>query len=398
MHGEPQMNIKSIFINNLKFFIIMKKCFFFLALMSATLLSAKQYCGEVITSNDGEHTITLTCNKAGEGAYILTVEGENLNGFGGTFFNPGNTDIRSTITSSSAEKIVCTMTSEPTFYTPLYVMMPGEVVFSWPSDVEWASCGGGIEDSEAPVMVAATLVSNDHKSAVIAVEATDNNSVFAYVVKYDEKEITCMPVDGEITVNNLTPDTKYSFAVYAKDIAGNVSENYKTVDVETDSFSYCEVALGHQGNPEFGDANGRCILTLQKKDDNTITVTLAPNTTAGATKKLDFLYVDPKFGAPITAGEQAESGEGVDNLSVDVVYAEGIPATFSLTIQWSHPAWPGLWSMDLNGVSSTELCGSTTTIINATDNAALIRKSIINGQLVLTIDGINYTAQGQMIK
>lgn len=376
----------------------MKKVFFFLALMSATMLSAKQYCGEVITSNDGTHTITLTCNKAGEGAYIMTVEGENLNGFGGTFFNPGNTDIRSTITSSSAEKIVCTMANEPTFYTPLYVMMPGEVQFAWPSDVEWTSCGGGIEDSEAPVMVSATLVSNDHKSAVIAVEATDNNSVFAYVVKYGEAEITCLPVEGEITVNDLTPSTKYSLEVYAKDIAGNVSANHMTVDVETEAFSYCEVALGHMANPEFGDPSGRCVLTLQKKDANTITVTLAPNTAAGATQKLDFLYVDPKFGAPITAGEQAESGEGVDELSLDVVYAEGIPATFSLTIQWSHPAWPGLWSMDLNGISISELCGGTTTIIDATNNASSVRKSIINGQLILTIDGIDYTAQGQMVK
>lgn len=40
----------------------------------------------------------------------------------------------------------------------------------------------------------------------------------------------------------------------------------------------------------------------------------------------------------------------------------------------------------------------TTTIIDATSNAALVRKSIINGQLILTIDGINYTAQGQMVK
>ena len=91
-------------------------------------------------------------------------------------------------------------------------------------------------DDVKPVMSTATLVSNTHNSAVIAVTATDNEEVGKYRVvsatpAYDKMLV---PTDGKITVTGLTPSTKYTFTITAIDLAGNESENVATVEVTTD--------------------------------------------------------------------------------------------------------------------------------------------------------------------
>lgn len=91
-------------------------------------------------------------------------------------------------------------------------------------------------DDVKPVMGTATLVSNTHNTAVIAVTATDNEEVGKYHVvsatpAYDKMLV---PTDGKITVTGLTPSTKYTFTITAIDLAGNESENAATVEVTTD--------------------------------------------------------------------------------------------------------------------------------------------------------------------
>ena len=100
------------------------------------------WCQKVLTS--GGHTIYVSCELIGT-KYVFTVESnETLSGFGGTFFNPGAVDLRTTITSQTANKIVCEINaaSAPTFYTPLYVLMPAEVVFSalQNATITWGTC------------------------------------------------------------------------------------------------------------------------------------------------------------------------------------------------------------------------------------------------------------------
>ena len=128
-----------------------KKLTILFALVCASMMSwATQYCHTALVN--GDNTIYLSCQLVSEGNYRLIVEGENLNGFGGSFFNPGATDLRTTITSNSSTKIVCDIpaASAPNLYTPLYVMMPSEVSFAWPNDVEWTDCGGGSTPTPDP--------------------------------------------------------------------------------------------------------------------------------------------------------------------------------------------------------------------------------------------------------
>ena len=127
------------------------KSFALLAMLfSALTMSAKQYCQEPLTLNGGA-TIQLSCELVSAGNYRITIEGENLAGLGGSFYNPGGVDLRTAITTNTATKIVCDIeaASAPTLYTPLYVLCPGEQNIGWPNDIDWTgTCGEGGEEPE----------------------------------------------------------------------------------------------------------------------------------------------------------------------------------------------------------------------------------------------------------
>lgn len=125
----------------------MKKIFFLAALMSASLMaSAKQYCDEPLTLSGGAE-IQLSCTSPSAGNYVITIKGENLNGLGGSFYNPGAVQLSTKITSSTSTQIVCEIEAEsaPTLYTPLYVMCPVEQNIAWPNDIEWGTCGAAVK-------------------------------------------------------------------------------------------------------------------------------------------------------------------------------------------------------------------------------------------------------------
>ena len=95
------------------------------------------------------------------------------------------------------------------------------------------------DDHEAPVMVSAVLVSKDRSSAVIAVEATDDEEVAKFHVVDADNAIDAKyaPKDGQIKVTGLNQGTTYHFIITALDGAMNESENSVQVDVETDAYS-----------------------------------------------------------------------------------------------------------------------------------------------------------------
>lgn len=119
---------------------------------------------------------------------------------------------------------------------------------------------------------------------------------------------------------------------------------------------YCDFPTGHLNNADFGDANGRCLLTLTKISDKEVRVTVKPNYANGATKKMDYLYVISSGGTPYPAEAGADAAEGgYDELSVDITYASA-PATYSFTIQWSNVADGGRWQVTLENIAPEQLC------------------------------------------
>ena len=386
--------------------LFFKGCVVAVALLTTHSVGATSYCHDQLSSNDGNSTITLTCEKISDGNYEMTIEGENLQGLGGTFYNPGAVDVRSKITSSTSTKIVINIdaASDPTFYTPLYVLMPGEVVFPTLDNIEWGSCGGGAENETIkPVMGVASLASVTHNTAVLNVAGTDKETedgetvaVSKFQVVYGETKRILTATDGQITIDNLVSGTMYSFTIYAMDAVNNVSENYATVEATTESLTYCDFATGHQGDANFGDANGRILLTLKLTAANKVQITVKPNTENGATKLLDYLYVAPSGAkeATYTTGEDIAEGNGKASMSVEVEY-EALPATMNFHLEWSHPAWDGRWAMDVNGVTADMLCsGETSTVHTVATPAQNVQKRIENGMLIIYRDNKAYSVLG----
>lgn len=101
------------------------------------------------------------------------------------------------------------------------------------------------DDKEKPVMVSAELVSKTGTSAVIAVEATDNEEVGKYHVVDAAKGIDAKYAanEGKISITGLTGSTSYNFVITAIDLAQNESANSKTVAVTTDAYATAPEAV-----------------------------------------------------------------------------------------------------------------------------------------------------------
>lgn len=127
----------------------MKKLSLLIALLCASVMSfAAQYCHEELTN--GDNKIYLSCLLVSEGNYQIKIEADvQMNGLGGSFCHVNENQPYQLnaqghyVLSADGKTITCDIesTTAPNLYTPLYVLMPGEVSFSWPADVVWGSCG-----------------------------------------------------------------------------------------------------------------------------------------------------------------------------------------------------------------------------------------------------------------
>lgn len=372
--------------------ILLKSLMLLVALSGPVFSVARTYCHEELKS--GDNSIYLSCEKVSAGNYRMTVEGENLVGLGGTFFNPGTVDIRSTITTNTPTKIVCTIAAEsdPQFYTPLFVMMPAEVNFGEIKDIEWSTCGESPVDTKAPVMKSASFVSATHNSAIVAVSATPADSIAMYqVMNMDTKLGVFIPKDGQITIIGLTSNTQYTLHVYAIKTTGLVSENYKEVSFTTQDLIYCDFPTGHLGDAAFGDPAGRILLTIAKKSNASVSVTLKTNGDAA----IDWYRVE-------IGGVAKEVGtKNSGNVVTGELVFEGLSSLdFSCNVFWHTPALgDGQWVTNPFDVKASQLCGETTTTTNVVVNSSeRSRKFICNGQLVILRDGIYYNVLGSQLK
>ena len=249
-------------------------------------------------------------------------------------------------------------------------------------------------DEEAPVMVSAALVSVTHNSALVSVSATDNDVIANYHVvdATNGYDATIAPVGNQINLTGLTPSTSYNFTITALDLAGNESTNSKLVTVETMTLLYCDFATGHLNDANFGDPNGRCLLSVTKLNDTKVRVTLKPNYDNGSTKKIDYLYVISSGGTPYPAEAGADITEGgYDELSVDITYSS-TPANYSFTIQWSNVADGGRWQIGLENIAPSSLCSTpsdeeapvmvSASLVSVTHNSAVLSVSATDNDAV----------------
>ena len=321
------------------------------------------YCQNTLIN--GANSIDLTCEKVSVGNYRVIIEGDNLSTIsGGTWLyknknndGDGNFQLVNTITSSTSTKIVCEFEAiDPVFYTPLYVMMPGEVNYGTISDVIWGTCPEAEEDNQAPTMTSATVESYTHNSAVIAVAAEDNVGVAKYQIVDAGNGVdqTLTATDGKIALSGLASATTYNLTIYAIDKAGNKSAGLAVAAFTTDALVYCDFPTGNNGDANFGNPDGRILVSLIKITPQNVRVVV--KSADAATKNLDLIYIEAAGANPhaTTVGADAASSD-LRVMSADISYPT-IPAKYSFMIQWSNPDWDGRWQINLNDVLESNLC------------------------------------------
>lgn len=123
---------------------------------------------------------------------------------------------------------------------------------------------------------------------------------------------------------------------------------------ETPSVVYCDFPTGHNGDANFGDANGRILVSVVKQSETA--VRLVVKSADAATKNLDLLYVEATGANPhaTTVGSDVAESD-LREMSVDITYPTA-PAKYNFMIQWSHPNWPGRWQTNLNDITVEQLC------------------------------------------
>ena len=246
------------------------------------------------------------------------------------------------------------------FVTALRTPGAGEsnmIEFRYTIDVS-QNCGIVSTDTEAPTNLIVTVDSYDHKSIVLAVSADDNEGVTSYKVVDTDNGIEeiMTPTDGKITLSNLSSGTTYNLTVTALDAVLNESAAV-TVTVTTTLIQYCDYPTGHLNIADFGDVEGRCLLTLTKINDTKVRVIVKPNYAAGATRKLDYLKAISN-GITAEIGSQVTEG-GYDELCVDITYASA-PAQYSFIIEWSGVNDGGtMWKVTPEKVSANNWCPLT---------------------------------------
>ena len=331
------------------------------------------YCQNTLTN--GANSIDLTCEKVSVGNYRIIIEGSNLgqngmdNATSGSFIIVNNEKTENTTkasqlkqyintTLSTTSKVICEVPStvDPKFDGNLYIMMPGEVNFGPVSGVIWGTCPEAEEDTQAPTMTSATVESYTHNSAVIAVAAEDNVGVAKYQIVDAGNGVdqTLTATDGKIALSGLASATTYNLTIYAIDKAGNKSAGLAVAAFTTDALVYCDFPTGNNGDANFGNPDGRILVSLIKITPQNVRVVV--KSADAAIKNLDLIYIEAAGANPhaTTVGADAASSD-LRVMSADISYPT-IPAKYSFMIQWSNPDWNGRWQINLNDVLESNLC------------------------------------------
>ena len=278
-----------------------------------------------------------------------------------------------------------------------------------------ATCATPSSDTELPNMSAASVSidSKTHNTVVIAITgATDNEGVTKYVVKNHSDNSSVgeyAPTDNKITINGLSPETPYNWDIYAKDAAGNVSDNSKNITFTTDALvaNYCGETLS--------DGNGATIdMSCEFKNGKYFISFTNPTLNSEASSLAgfngSFCSVDG------TGSYDARNSYSVNNSEKIVLEYDGVPNFFT-PLYINIPAnaqriftWPNdvVWgscpAVAVTGVSlnSTELAmqvgGVTQTLIATVTPANATNQNVSwhsDNEEVATVENGVVTAVGE---
>lgn len=401
-------------------------------ILSLSMLpAATQYCHTPISTNDGLTTIYLSCQSPSSGQYEIKIESDVVmtglggsyayqNGVGGYALNEAGHFVLSpdgkTITIAIAS-------SSPTnLYTPLYILMPGEKVFTWPTDITWGICPtGGPTDTTLPVMGSASVVGTPtYNSAVLLLAATDDvtSPVTSFVANDAANNIVnkalTADASGNVTITGLNPATTYNLVITARDAAYNVSANSKTVNFTTAvRASECTGDKGHFGNPTvlkihytIQYAGGNVIYTVTPIDAARTLSLVEVQTTSGNYGMT--IAGDGKSATYTQTGLTAGASMGIlfmyklDNMPGNEMTAQTSSLTDPNSIYYkvgdcaiTDSEAPAAFTATLGAVTSN----SVELLLNATDNLNVIVYTVTYGTTptVVTTNGVSGTQLSYVI-
>ena len=133
------------------------------------------------------------------------------------------------------------------------------------------------KDNEKPVMGTASCGISTDGSISLDVNATDNlsNPVGVYLITTDGNKTHAteyVASGGVITVTGLDANKEYTFTIWAKDYAGNVSDNYTTCTCSTTepaAGNWCHKSLtvsGHTIDVSCEKKDGKYVLTIESNE------------------------------------------------------------------------------------------------------------------------------------
>ncbi|MFY0483613.1 glycosyl hydrolase [Flavobacterium sp. PLA-1-15] len=123
----------------------------------------------------------------------------------------------------SAQTVGSTIT-----YAVKFAYAGGLSVTKYISYVVGANCGSSGSDTEAPVNFTASVGTITSTSVELLLNSTDNSGTVVYDIVYGTENMSVAGVSGvqkSVIINNLTPETVYSFSVEASDASGNEASN-----------------------------------------------------------------------------------------------------------------------------------------------------------------------------
>lgn len=122
------------------------------------------------------------------------------------------------------------------------------------------------------------------------------------------------------------------------------------------STQYCEFPTGHLSNPDFGDASGRILLTLQKDGNNVIVKIKNNNANGNPQTGLNYMWVNAAGATNNNATYGSHSTANTEEISVTVEFAVAQDSYTFNNIHWAYEGFGGEWAIDGLTVAASELC------------------------------------------
>ena len=242
---------KKSFLTSVKAFLVGLAVTMVPANLSASL------CNQTLTN--GGNSITVTSQCTGTNTYQLVITSSTtLNGLGGTFANKdgvGGYDIRTNMSGAGTNTITCTITSTtvPNIYTPLYVLMPGEVAFSFPTTTD-AFTGACVTTPTAPTISTFTAGSSYIGMATINMTCDMGYPVATMTVTLDGTPLAAGDYNsagGVLTVSNAAlTEGSHTISCTLTNASGTVTRSASVTTLSTPTSPYCSylnATLRHLG-------------------------------------------------------------------------------------------------------------------------------------------------------